>query len=161
MYEIGDFIVHPGQGVCQVEGVEENPTPVYHLMPVRGRNPILIKYPVASEANLRPVVSAEEAESLIEGFPTLEPDEFTDRSAVLEEKHFKAVIRHGSCLDIMRIAKTFTQRIAAVEAAHRKAPVIYERILKEARERSMEELTCALDESEDEVSARFQAVLSQ
>lgn len=160
MYEIGDFIVHPGQGVCQVEGMEEGPTPVYHLMPVHGRNPMLIKYPVASEANLRPVISAEEAQSLIEGFSTMEPDSFTDRSAVLEEKHFKSVIRHGSCVDVMRIAKTFTQRIAKVEAAHKKAPVIYERILKEAKERSMEELTCALDEDADQVTARFRAALS-
>lgn len=160
MYQIGDYIVHPGQGVCCVEAVEGGDSPVYHLMPTHGRNPMLIKYPVASEANLRPVLSADEAASLIESYPDMELDPFTDRSAVLEEKHFKKVIRHGSCSDVVRIAKTFRSRIDSVEANHKKAPVIYERIYKEACERSLEELSCALDITEDEISARFQGALS-
>ena len=82
MYQIGDYIVHPGQGVCCVEAVEGGDSPVYHLMPTHGRNPMLIKYPVASEANLRPVLSADEAASLIESYPDMELDPFTDRSAV-------------------------------------------------------------------------------
>ena len=160
MYQIGDYIVHPGQGVCCVEAVEGGDSPVYHLMPTHGRNPMLIKYPVASEANLRPVLSADEAESLIESYPDMELDPFTDRSAVLEEKHFKKVIRHGSCSDVVRIAKTFRSRIDDVEANHKKAPVIYERIYKEARERSVEEFCCALHESEDQITARFQSCAS-
>ena len=92
--------------------------------------------------------------------PDMELDPFTDRSAVLEEKHFKKVIRHGSCSDVMRIAKTFRSRIADVEANHKKAPVIYERIYKEAHDRSVEELCCALHESEDQITARFQSCVS-
>ena len=39
MYEAGDFIVHPGQGVCRVDEVLESPQPTYMLMPVGGRHP--------------------------------------------------------------------------------------------------------------------------
>ena len=34
MYEVGEYIVHPGQGVCKVEDVIENPEVSYMLMPV-------------------------------------------------------------------------------------------------------------------------------
>lgn len=155
MFEIGDFIVHPGQGVCRVDAIEEGATPAYKLMPVGGRNPMMIVYPIASEKNLRPVLSAEEATSLIDGFPTMALDGFHDRSAVLEEKHFKQVIRHGSCEDVVRIAKTFQERIKDVEAKNKKPPVIYERIYKEARDRSLEELSVALGEDEEQLTARF------
>lgn len=160
MYSVGDFIVHPGQGVCRVEAIDTSDTPTYHLMPTHGRNPMLIKYPVASEDNLRPVVSAEEATGLINNICEMELDPFTDRSAVLEEKHFKKAIRHGSCKDVVRIAKTFRSRIQDAQSSHKKAPVIYERIYKEAQERSLSELSCALDESPDQITARFQAALS-
>lgn len=158
MFNIGEFIVHPGQGVCRVEAIEEGDMPAYKLMPVNGRNPMMIVYPIASEGNLRPVLSAEEANHLIDGYPSMDLDQFHDRSAVLEEKHFKQVIRHGSCEDVIRIAKTFQERIKAVEANHKKPPVIYERIFKEAKERSMEELSVALDQSEEELTARFETV---
>ena len=45
MYSVGDFIVHPGQGVCRVEAIDTSDTPTYHLMPTHGRNPISSSIP--------------------------------------------------------------------------------------------------------------------
>lgn len=36
MYEVGQYIVHPGQGVCKVEEIVSDPVQVYMLMPVGG-----------------------------------------------------------------------------------------------------------------------------
>jgi CarD family transcriptional regulator len=87
MYNIGQYIVHPGQGVCRVEGVVEEPTAVYQLMPVGQRNPMRIIFPVASEGKLRPVLSHDEAMELIDQYATLQVDEYTDRSSALEEDY--------------------------------------------------------------------------
>ena len=76
MYNIGQYIVHPGQGVCRVEGVVEEPTAVYKLMPVGQRNPMRIIFPVASEGKLRPVLSHDEAMELIDQYATLQVDEY-------------------------------------------------------------------------------------
>lgn len=156
MFTVGEYIVHPGQGVCKVEGVEDNPTAVYKLMPISGRNPMLISFPVANESRLRPILSADEAESLIEHYPSMTVDDFTDRSNALEEEHFKAQIKRGTCRDSMRIVKTFRQRIDHVKASNKKPPVVYERILKEARERSLSELAVALDSTPEDVAERFE-----
>ena len=155
MYSIGQYIVHPGQGVCRVEGVVEEPTAVYQLMPVGQRNPMRIIFPVASEGKLRPVLSHDEAMELIDQYATLQVDEYTDRSSALEEDHFKREIRQGTCRDTMRIVKTFRTRIAETRARNKKPPVVYERILKQASKRSLEELSVALGMSTDDVRMLF------
>ncbi|MCH3968772.1 MAG: CarD family transcriptional regulator [Atopobiaceae bacterium] len=156
MFSVGEYIVHPGQGVCKVEAVEDDPMAVYKLMPVRGRNPMLISFPVSNEQRLRPILSAEEATALIEDYPSMGLDEFRDKSNALEEEHFKSEIKRGSCRDSVRIVKTFRHRIDEVKANNKKPPVVYERILKEARERSLSELAVALEVTPEDVEQRFE-----
>lgn len=158
MYEVGEYIVHPGQGVCKVDGITEGDSPNYLLMPVGSRHPMRISFPVASEGRLRRVLTSEEARSIIAEYPTMEPEGFTDRSNALEEEHFKNEIRRGSCRDTVRVAKTFRHRIAQVRANNRKPPVSYERIYKQASERSLEELAVALGTSQEDVASMFQAL---
>ena len=126
MFEVGAYIVHPGQGVCRVEGVGEGPDATYKLLPLGQRHPVHISYPVASEGR-----------QIIDDYASMDVDTFTERNNYLEEEHFKQEIRNGSCRDSVRIVKTFRARIAAAQARNKKPPVSYERILKQARERSL------------------------
>lgn len=155
MYQVGEYVVHPGQGVCKVDEIVGEPQRTYMLMPVGVRNPVRISYPVASEARLRPVLSPDEAEELIASYPQMELDPFTDRSAALEEDHFKKTIRYGSCQDAVRVVKTFRQRIADARARNKRPPVAYERVLKQASERSLCELAVALGVDVEDVRTRF------
>ncbi|OFK23314.1 CarD family transcriptional regulator [Olsenella sp. HMSC062G07] len=157
MYNVGEFIVHPGQGVCKVEKIVESPQAAYMLMPVSAPHPMRISYPVDRGSRLRPVVSRQEARDLIGEYTDLPIDSYTSNSAALEEKYFKDKIRRGSCLDSVRTVKTFRRRIAEARANNRKPPVVYERLLKQACERSLEELSVALDLSKDDVAALFQS----
>lgn len=156
MYAIGDYIVHPGQGVCMVKDVVEDPTACYQLLPLGQRHPVTISFPVASEARLRPVLSADEARSIIFDYPLMEIDTFEARNNALEEEHFKNKIKNGSCRDSVCVAKTFHARIADLSARNKKPPVVYGRILKQARERSLAELAVALDCTPEDVVALFQ-----
>ncbi len=156
MYQIGEYIVHPGQGVCMVDEIVSEPQATYMLLPVGSRNPLRISFPVASESRLRPVLSRGEAEDLISEYPHLMPDDFTERSMALEEEHFKNQIRRGTCRETVRVVKTFRQRIAEVKARNKKPPVAYERILKQASERSLAELAVALGTTPDDVRLLFE-----
>lgn len=157
VYSVGDYIVHPGQGVCLVGEISSEPSECYLLLPIGQRHPMRISFPIASEDRLRPVLSDAEAQAVIEAFPTLELDPFTAKSNALEEEHFRNEIRQGTCLDAVRIVKTFRARIAQVRANNKKPPVAYERILKHATERSLTELSVALDITVDDVRDRFAA----
>lgn len=156
MYEVGEFIVHPGQGVCRVDEVVDEPQQTYMLMPLTGRHPIRISFPVSGEDRLRPVVSRDEAQSLIEGYDSLGIVEYEGRSGALEEEFLRGEIRRGTCRDSIRIVKTFRARIAEVRSRNKKPPVAYERILKQASERSLAELSVALEMPVEDVVALFQ-----
>ena len=155
MFEVGEFIVHPGQGVCKVAEVVEGEKAVYRLLPINQRHHMLITFPMANEARLRPVLTHDEAVDLIDAYPSIEVDDYRCKSNALEEEHFKDKIRNGTCQDTVRIAKTFRSRIHDVRARNKKPPVAYERILKQATERSVSELAVALDVTQDEVKDIF------
>jgi len=157
MYHVGEYIVHPGQGVCKVDEIVDQPQETYMLLPVGTRHPMRISFPVASEGRLRPVLSKAEAEELIDEYPQMDVDGFTERSAALEEEHFKNQIRRGTCRDSVRVVKTFRRRIAEVRSRNKKPPVAYERILKQASERSLSELAIALDITPDDVRLLFES----
>ena len=156
MYAIGEYLVHPGQGVCRVEDVTEGAQAVYQLLPVGKRHPVHISFPVANEARLRPVLTRDEAQRIIDEYPTIQVEEFSARNNSLEEEHYKNEMRQGSCRDSVRIVKTFRARIADLSSRNKKPPVAYELILKEARERSCSELAIALDITPEDVVVLFQ-----
>lgn len=156
MYEVGEFIVHPGQGVCRIDEVVDTPQQTYLLMPVGVRHPIRISFPVSGEDRLRPVVSQQEAQELINDYADLGIIEYQGRGGALEEEFFRTEIRNGTCRDTVAVVKTFRERIAEVRSRNKKPPVAYERILKQARDRSLSELSVALDLPVEEVIALFQ-----
>lgn len=157
MYKVGQYVVHPGQGVCKVEAIEDDPQATYMLMPVGGRHPMRISFPVASEGRLRPVIGRKQAEQIIGEYTELPLEELSSRSNALEEERFKTVLRRGSCRDAVRIAKTFRTRIEQVRASNKRPPVAYERIFKQASERSLQELAVAMGVSEDDVAQLLRA----
>ena len=161
MYSVGDYLVHPGQGVCQVKDVTDGPQAVYRLLPIGKRHPVHISFPVANECRLRPVLSRAEAEQIIEDYPTIEVESFQARNNSLEEEHYRNEMRQGSCRDSVRIVKTFRIRIAELAARNKRPPVAYERILKEARERSSVELAVALDSTPEDVALLLQSRLDE
>lgn len=156
MYAIGDYIVHPGQGVCQVKDVTQAPDAQYELLPIGQRHPVHISFPVSGEDRLRPVLSRDEAEKIIDDYPLMQLEDYEARNVSLEEEHYRHEIRTGSCRDSVRIVKTFLARIEDLSQRNKKPPVAYERILKQARERSSLELSVALGCTPEDVVGLFQ-----
>ncbi|MBQ9057983.1 MAG: CarD family transcriptional regulator [Atopobiaceae bacterium] len=158
MFDIGEYVVHPGQGVCKIDRIDSEPAEVYVLLPVGDRHSTHISFPVASQGRLRPILSEKEAQSLIDLWPEMATDPYTDRSLALEEEHFKKQIRLGTCEDCVRVVKTFMERIEQAQSINKKPPVAYERILKEARSRSLTELSVALGTTVEDVRSRFEGI---
>ncbi|MCI1667931.1 MAG: CarD family transcriptional regulator, partial [Olsenella sp.] len=104
-------------------------------------------------------LSAEEARAIIDEYPTMEVESYSEHSGTLEEQHFKDEIRRGSCQDSVRIVKTFRERIDEVKSRNKKPPVAFDRILKLATARSLQELSVALDTTPEDVQALFQGAL--
>lgn len=160
-YAKGDYVVHPGQGVCEVDRIVEhefNGTSrlEYELYPAVGPR-MRICFPVSNEDALRPVVARREAQALVAEMPTMANDAFCDPKSWAVEEHFRDGLRHGDCRDALRIAKTMHDRMERERARGKRPKACYERIFKEARERALVELGVALGRSRDEVDSMIEA----
>ena len=85
MYQVGELIVYGGTGVCRVEAVE---TP-QQRGPEAGRQYYLLKplyqdgtirIPVDSKVFMRPVISRQEAEALINAIPGMHAEACHERN---------------------------------------------------------------------------------
>ncbi|MBM6953491.1 CarD family transcriptional regulator [Enorma phocaeensis] len=155
MFEIGEHVIHPGQGVCTVTGYDDaGPAPMIILECKQGHAKTRMMYPVAQSDRLHPTVSREEAQDILDHYDSIECDTFTERNSSLEESYFKQQLKQG-VPETVRVAKTMRHRIAEAQAADKKPSSYYSRVLKEAHRRSVEELAVALEISEDDVEEIF------
>lgn len=160
-YTKGDYVVHPGQGVCEVDGIVEHAwngvsRQEYELYPAVGTR-MRICFPVSNEAQLRPVVAHHEALALVAEMPTMANDGFSDSKGWAVEEHFRDGLRRGDCREALRIAKTMHDRMEEERSYGKKPKACYERIFKEARQRALVELGIALGASCDEVDSMIEA----
>ena len=97
MYQAGDYIVYGTSGVCRVDEVKPSPfedeadRQYYTLTPVTGTETIYI--PVDSPVFMRPVISREQAETLVRDIPNIEVDHFTSHSMRLSSEHYQEVLQ--------------------------------------------------------------------
>ena len=155
MYSVGDFVVHPGQGVCQVIDVSHQQSDSYCLVPLSRKHNTQITFPLAQEGRLRSVISQEDARSLIEEYPNVKLTVCEQKNASLEESYYKQAIREGSCEDVLRIAKTFRSRISQARSQNKRPSIYHQRIFKLASSRCLFELAAALQVSPDEIKDEF------
>jgi CarD family transcriptional regulator len=162
-YAKGDYVVHQGQGVCEVAGIARREVDgtafwEYELYPITGTR-MRICFPVSNEDRLRPPVGRREALELIEQMPLLDEDAFTDSRSWAVEEHFANGLRHGDCRDALRTVKTIHHRMDDVRARGKGPRACYDRLYRMACERAYSELGLALNktpaEVEDLVSASF------
>lgn len=161
MFEIGEHVIHPGQGVCTVTGFDDNgPAPMIVLESKQGHAKTRMLYPVAQSDRLHPTVTREEAQRIIDHYSEMECDTFTERNSSLEESHFKQLLKQGAPATV-RVAKTMRHRIAEAERRDKKPSSYYMRVLKEAHRRSVEELAVALEVTEDEIEQLLETRISE
>ena len=102
MYQIGDLIVYGGTGVCRVEKVEapklkgtDGKRQYYTLKPLYQDGTICI--PVDTKVFMRPVISREEAEKLIDAIPEVKAEAYHDRNFTQLAAHYPPALGSHEC----------------------------------------------------------------
>ena len=108
MYQIGDLIVYGGTGVCRVEKVEapklkgtDGKRQYYTLKPLYQDGTICI--PVDTKVFMRPVISREEAEKLIDAIPEVKAEAYHDRNFTQLAAHYQAALGSHECADLIEL----------------------------------------------------------
>lgn len=163
MYQIGDIIVYGGTGVCRVENVEsqktkgsEGPRQYYLLKPLYQDGTIRI--PMDTKAFMRPVISRDEAERLIDAIPTLSPEAYHDRNLTQLAAHYQQALGSHECADLIELVMSIYAKKQYVESKKRKFGQVDARFMKRAENLLYGEFSVALgipfDDVQDYIAKR-------
>ena len=146
MYAVGERIIYGENGVCTVDKIEPlaiSGSPkdklYYHLRPMIGSGTYYT--PVDSCAFMRPVMTREEAEALIDAMPGIEPAICNDNRFNHVDAYYKELFRQHSCEALVAIVKGLRSRMATRKTRSSRA----EATMKRARDMLHGELSVALD----------------
>lgn len=150
MFAAEDYIIYGNHGVCKVETVGTVSLPMvdknkiyYTLRPVY-KNDAVVYAPVENpKAVMRPVLTREEAEKLIQEIPQLESVWVTNEKE--REFQYKVALRSCDCRELIRIIKTLYDRKMNRLRVGKKVTVVDERYFRQAEEQLYSELAFAMD----------------
>lgn len=156
MYQIGDYVVKSGNGVCHIEDIQHLNMPnvdknklFYLMIPIEDKGAKLY-VPVDNEkVGLRRVMSKEEAWKVIEKIPQIE--EVTIENDKLREQSYKEALQSGKPEALVRIIKHTYLRRQKRTAQGKKTTATDERYFKLAEEKLYAELAFALGKDKSEM----------
>ena len=156
MYQTGDLIVYGSMGVCRIlnvsvpdflrEGEEKD---YYTLEPLNRQGTIFV--PVDTSVFMRPVISREEAEDLIDAIPTFRAKAY--HSHVLQElnQHYADAISSHEISDLVKLLMSIHVKRKEREKQNLKIGAVDENYMRRAESLLYGELSIALDIPESDV----------
>ena len=156
MYEIGDYVIKPSDGVCRIEnilhldmsGVDKNKL-YYLLIPVGEKNRKIYIPVDTADKGTRKTMSEEEAWKLIDKIPDIE--EIWVDNEKLREQRYKEAIKSGKPGEWIRIIKTSYLRSRKREAEGKRATTVDDRYFHTAEDHLYAELAVVLGMDRDAV----------
>ena len=166
MYQKDDLIVYGSSGVCRVMEIgplkgagTKGKRDYYTLSPVFGSG--VIYTPVDTTVFMRPVLSKEQVEELIDRIPTLEERECNVSNLRMLTEHYHAAFESHQCEDLLRLIKELYQRGQNSIKQGRRIGLTEMKYRKQAEELVHGEFSVALgipyEEVEHYITARLSA----
>lgn len=157
MFEKGSLMIYDTTGVCRVEDigvpaglpVANKDKKYYKLAPVFGSGTIYI--PVDTKVFMRPVITKNEAESLIRKIPEIREDICDTHNQKVLEDHYKASLMTHECEDLIQLIKTVYVKKKNLERTGKKTGKTDTQYMKRAKALLHEELSIALEIPVEEV----------
>ena len=153
MYQVNDVVIYGNQGVCKVTDVgpldiNDNDNKIYYtLNPVYQKGTIIYAPAENPKSVMRPVLSKDQANSLIKEIPDIETFRVgNDRD---RESVYRSAIRTGDPRELVRIIKTVYLRRKDRLASGKKRIIVDEKYFQIAEDQLYQELAYALDQKKE------------
>ena len=152
MYQVGDLIVYGGTGVCRVMevGPQTGGRLYYTLEPVYGSCRIFT--PVEnSKVLMRPIVTRQEAERLIDEIPAIQPEAYYNK--VLREltEHYDTILKTYNCGELLKLTMSIYAKSRRPKPKKRRLGAVDESFLHRAEDLLFSELAAALELDREQV----------
>ena len=158
MFQQGDLVVYGATGVCRIEGFG-NPDPrdrsgrqFYVLKPLY-QDGVVYTPAEGGKVPMRPVMSREEAVTLIGAIPTMEPEVFRERTLQLLSQRYQTLLQSGNGRDLLELTMSVYQKRRQAEKQNRRLGMVDEKYGRQAERLLFGELAVALDIPVDQVPA--------
>jgi CarD family transcriptional regulator len=157
MYKVNDLIVYGNEGVCKVEAIEVmNVTAVandrlYYVLKPLYRNGTVFT-PVDTKVFMRPVISADDAQEIIEQIPSIETDVLYSSANLLSDHYDKAMERHD-CKYLIQVIKTVYLKNQIAATKNKKVSETDRRYMKKAEDMLYGEFAVVLEMPKNDVKA--------
>ncbi len=157
MYNINDFIVYGKTGICKIKDITvpehicQTNQLFYVLQPLD--DSCVIYAPIDTKTFMRPVISSEEANLLIEKIPRITPKSFQDKSLKDIAKYYESVIENHDCEDLMQLIVSIYKKRKTMKEKGLKLGQLDEKTFKQAESLLESEFSIALGISKEKVPA--------
>lgn len=148
-FSIGDLIIYGETGVCRIEDIVEKEfmgelRPCYKLQPLY--QSCMIFTPADNEAVfMRPIITCEEANALIDSYKTVQPEECPQASPRELSERYDKIIKLHDCAELIKLSVSIRAKREALIEKKKKLSAVDERYLKRAEDLLFGELAAALD----------------
>lgn len=154
MFKVGDYVVYGNAGVCKVEDVGplsigSKDKDYYTLVPVYGRNSRLYTVVDSDKVVIRPILTKQESDALIEEMEDIDTLWIGDEKK--REEIYKETMRTCDCKAWVQIIKTLYLRKLDRLAKGKKVTSSDERYLHLAEENLYGELAFSLEMPKEKV----------
>lgn len=157
MFHPGELVVYGTTGVCRVEeitrpnltGADRNRQ--YYLLKPLFQDGVIYAPVESAKVPIRPVISAEEAEALIDLIPTVQAEACRAPTLQALAQHYQAAVRSHNCRDLLELMMSIYAKRQQAEAQKRQLGMVDERYMKQAERLLYGELSIALGIPFDEV----------
>ncbi|MDD5922312.1 MAG: CarD family transcriptional regulator [Eubacteriales bacterium] len=167
MFKENDLIMYGGTGVCRVQKITKEdfggkiePKLYYILQPLYQTG--VIYAPVDNDkVFMRPVISREQADELIDEFPDVTTEVFKSSSTQQLLKHYQSVIDSHELLGLVKLAKSIHQKSDDAKKQNRHIGQIDKKFMHLAEDLLFGELAAALKIPREDVTSYIHKRLNE
>lgn len=157
MYQVDDLVMYGGMGVCRVKEIisrgfgEDEPEQKYYILEPLYQSGTIYAPVDNTKVFMRPVISKDEANEVIDQMPLVDTDIFRSSSVQQLSKHYQAVLDTHKILDLVALTKSINKKEAAALKQNRHLGQIDKKFMKRAENLLFGELAAALSIPFDDV----------
>ena len=156
MYKINDYVIYGKSGACKItdirtsENAEVNIDQLYYVLQPLHESCVIFA-PVNTKTFMRPIISVDEAERLIDQIPAIHAEAYYNASTQGLARYYETVLTEQNCADLIELSLSIHTKKQAAEQQNRKLGLIDERYMKQTEELLFGELSLTLGIPKDKV----------
>ena len=159
MYQPGDMIIYGSTGVCEVKEIttpdfEKDKSKLYYALDPVYQDGVIYT-PVETKVFMRPIITKEAADELIDKIPAMESETEPYHNKALREleEHYNTYLKSHNCEDLIELVMSIYIKKQDLLSQHRKFGAVDERDMKRAEDLLDGEFAVALGIEKSQVGA--------